>query len=225
MTWWTEDGHIVPPKPVIDLLVEAAAGLRDEITDEIELNDPGLRPDTGVPVFDGLDPKTRIFAIAHVLKHLLDPEVPSPDLYAWNEGTLWALFKRVENQIAFEIDMEPSSEPDIPLYLLRRLVLDAVASYGHPVERDSPRSRNIGLWSDHLESIYTHLFWDLDCLEDDQFADMDPRRADSLKHELGIDPDYYATPPPLVRDEDYSEADAYIRRVGGYGRHRPSGDG
>jgi len=111
MTWWTEEGDVVPQRPVIDLLIGAASLLRDEITGEIELDDPGLQPLTGVPVFDGLDPKTRIFSLAHVLRHLSDPDLPSPDLYAWNEGTLWALFKKVENEITFEIQMECSPTP------------------------------------------------------------------------------------------------------------------
>ena len=45
----------------------------------------------------------------------------------------------------------------------------------------------------------------------------DPGLAAALKDELGIDPDYYATPPPLVGDEAFAAADAYLRRVGGYG--------
>ena len=92
MTWWTEDGHVVAPEPVIDLLVRAATGLRDEIMNEIDLEDADLQPLTGVPVFDNLDPRTRIFALAHVLEHLSEPDLPSPELHAWNEGTLWALF-------------------------------------------------------------------------------------------------------------------------------------
>lgn len=220
MTWWTEAGHVVPPEPVIDLLVDAATGLRDEIMDEIRYEDPGLQPKTGVPAFDGLDPKTRIFALAHVLRHLSDADLDSPDLYAWNEGTLWALFKRVEIDVSLEIDFETSGEDDREKYGTRRLVLEALASYGQSVKRFSYRSRNLRLWGDHLEMIYTHLFWDMDCLEDEIFGDMEPRRADSLKDELGIDPDYYSTPPPLVREEDFLEADAYIRRVGGYGRPR-----
>ncbi len=66
--------------------------------------------------------------------------------------------------------------------------------------------------------IPTSLFWDMDCLEESVFGDLDPRRAEALKDELGIDPDYFSTPPPLVREEGFLEADAYIRRIGGYRR-------
>ena len=220
MTWWTEAGNVVPPRTVIDLLVDAATGLRDKIMDEIRHEDPGLRPESGVPAFDDLDPRTRIFALAHVLKHLSDPNLESPDLYAWNEGTLWALFKGVEIDLALEIVFEASGQDDGEKYGTRKLVLGALASYGQSVKRYSRRSRNVRLWGDHLEMIYTHLFWDMDCLDDGIFGDLEPGRAEALKDELGIDPDYFSTPPPLVREEDFLEADAYLRQVGGYGQPR-----
>lgn len=225
MTWWTEAGNVVPPNPVIDLLVNTAAGLRDEIMEEIRYEDAGLQPETGVPAFDDLDPRTRIFALVHVLRHLSDADLESPDLYAWNEGTLWALFKRVEIDISLEIEFEKPGKDDGEKYGTRKLVLGALASYGQSVRRYSCRSRNVRLWGDHLEMIYTHLFWDMDCLDDDIFGDMEPARAEALKDELGIDPDYFSTPPPLVREEDFLEADAYLRKVGGYGQSRSSRSG
>ncbi len=75
MTWWTEEGNITLPKAVIDLLAEAAMALRDEIIQEIHDNDPGLHPEVGVPMFDTLDPKTQIFALAYVLRHLSDADL------------------------------------------------------------------------------------------------------------------------------------------------------
>jgi hypothetical protein len=217
MTWWTEDGHIVFPKPVIDLLVEATTGLRDDIMGEIELDDPELKVETGVDVFDNLEPKARIFALAHVLRHISEPDLPSPELYAWNEGTLWALCKRVEVDVEMELDMEGSALADDEFkYRVRRLILAALAAYGHSVKRYSYRSRNLSLWLGHLESICDNLFWDSDCLADEEFGDMDPARASALKQLLGIDPQYYVVPPPVVRDEDFQKADDYIRRVGGY---------
>ena len=94
MTWWTEDGHVTMPKPVIARMAEAAMALREEIVEEITEEDPDLHTNVGVPVFDSLDPKTQIFALAYVLRHLSEPDLPSPDLYAWNEGTAWAIFSR-----------------------------------------------------------------------------------------------------------------------------------
>src|SRR5262245_32029454 len=110
MTWWTEDGHITLPKAVIRLLAEAAIWLREGTVQEIYEGDSDLHPEVGVPVFDTLDPKTQVFALAYVLRHVSDPDLPSPDLYAWNEGTAYALFVTVEEQLEVEIEFE--NDPD-----------------------------------------------------------------------------------------------------------------
>src|SRR3954470_11008526 len=110
MTWWTEDGHVTLPQAAIRLLAEAAMALRDQAVQEIYDNNPDLHPEVGIPVFDSLDPKTQIFALAYVLRHLSDPDLPSPDLYAWNEGTAYAMFVRAEDEVVTEIEFE--QDPD-----------------------------------------------------------------------------------------------------------------
>src|SRR3954469_20026222 len=127
MTWWTEDGNITLPKPVIRLLAEAAVALRDEIIQEIYDNDPGLHPEVGVPAFDALDPKTQVFALAYVLRHLSDADLPSPDLHAWNEGTAYALFVTVEHELEteFEFEKDPDAADDLK-FGIRRLIRDAM---------------------------------------------------------------------------------------------------
>ena len=45
MTWWTGAGHVTMPKPVIDLMAEAAMALREEIVSEIRDADPDLLAD------------------------------------------------------------------------------------------------------------------------------------------------------------------------------------
>jgi hypothetical protein len=63
--------------------------------------------------------------------------------------------------------------------------------------------------------IAEHLLWDLDFLDEEAFADLDPRRSKFLKERAGIADDYFSTPPPLVQEEDYREADRYLRRAAG----------
>jgi hypothetical protein len=36
-----------------------------------------------------------------------------------------------------------------------------------------------------------------------------------LKQQTGVADDYFSTPPPLVREEDYREADRYLRQLAG----------
>ena len=79
------------PKPVIHLLIGAATGLRDEIMNEIEFQDSELQPITEVPVFDNLDPRPGSSPWPTSWS-IYATDLPSPDLYAWNEGTLSASF-------------------------------------------------------------------------------------------------------------------------------------
>jgi hypothetical protein len=217
MTWWTEDGHITLPKAVINLLAEAAMGLRDEIIQEIYDNDAGLHPETGVPVFDTLDPRTQVFALAYVLRHLSDADLPSPELYAWNEGTAYAMFVRAEDVVVMEIEFEQDADTSDDLdFRIRHLIRDALIAVNPTAQPPSIRCRNLDDWRECLDAISDHLFWDRDFLSEAVYADLDPRRSKWLKQQTGVADEYFSTPPPLVREEDYREADRSLRRLAGY---------
>jgi hypothetical protein len=91
-------------------LAEAAMALREQIVQEIYDKCPDLHAEVGVPVFDTLDPKTQVFALSDVLRHLSEPDLPSPDLYAWNEGTAYAMFVSAEDELDMEIEFEKDPE-------------------------------------------------------------------------------------------------------------------
>jgi len=216
MTCWTGDGHITLPKAVIRLLAEAAMALREQIVQEVYDNDPDLHAEVGVPVFDALDPKIQVFALAHVLRHLSDPDLPSPDLYAWNEGTAYALFVTVEDELGTEIEFENDPDASDPLkFRIRRLIRDALKAVDPSAHCPPVRSREFDEWRYCLEELADHVFWDRDFLEEGTFADLDPLGSKWLKGQTGIAEDYFATPPPLVREEDYREADRYLRQLAG----------
>jgi len=216
MTWWTEDGNITLPKAVINLLAEAAMALRDEIIQEIHDNDPDLHPEVGVPMFDTLDPKTQVFALAYVLRHLSDADLPSPDLYAWNEGTAYAMIVRAEEEAVTEIEFEqdPDTGDDLK-FRIRHLIRDALIAVDPTAQPPSFRCRNLDDWRFCLEVIADDLFWDRDFLSEATYADLDPLGSKWLKQQTGVADDYFSTPPPLVREEDYREADRYLRRLAG----------
>jgi len=217
MTWWTEDGHVTMPKPVIALMAEAAMAFREEIVEEIIHDEPDLHPQVGVSVFDSLDPKTQVFALAFVLRHLSEPDLPSPDLTAWNEGTAWAMFVKAghELEMEFEFERNPDADDDLK-FRFRRLIRDALRAVDPSARCPSIRSRKSDAWSDCLEAISEPLFWDHDFLEAEAFADLDPLRSKLAKKRARIADEYFSTPPPLVREEDYREADRYLRQAAGY---------
>jgi hypothetical protein len=216
MTWWTGDGHVTMPKPVIDLMAEAAMALREEGVIEMIHGDPEMHPHVGVPVFDSLDAKTQVFALAYVLRHLSEPDLPSPDLYAWNEGTAWAMFARAGDELEMEFEFEKDTDVDGDLkFRFRHLIREALKAVDPMARRPPLRSRNLSDWEDGLESIVDHLFWDRDFLDEPEYADLDPLDSKALKKLTGIAEDYFSTPPPLVREADYREADRYLRRAAG----------
>ena len=175
MTWWTENGHVTMPKAVIDLMAEAAMALRDEVISEVRCEDPELHPHVGVPAFDSLDPKTQVFALAYVLRHLSEPDLPSPDLSAWNEGTAWAMFVKAGEQLEIELEFErdPDATGDLE-FRFRRLIRDALKAVDPSARRPRLGSRNLSVWKDCLEMIADHLFWDHDFLDEEGFIDLDP---------------------------------------------------
>lgn len=216
MTWWTETGHATVPKAIIDLMAEAAMDLREEIVSEILYEDPELHPHVGVPVFDSLDPKTQVFALAYVLRHLSEPALPSPGLYAWNEGTAWAIFVKAGHELEMEFEFEESDDADEDLkFRFRRLIRKALKTVEPTARRPPLRSRNLSVWKDCLEAIADPLFFDHDFLDEQEYADLDPLQSKLMKKWARIDDDYYSTPPPLVREDDYREADRYLRRAAG----------
>lgn len=204
------------PKPVIDLMAEAAIALREEIVSEILYEDPELHPHVGVPVFDSLGAKTHVFALGFVPRHLSEPDLPSPGLYAWNEGTAWAIFVKAGDELEMEFEFETDADVDADLkFRFRHLIREALKAVDPSARRPPLRSRNLSIWKDCLDAIADHLFWDHDFLAEGEFADLDPLGSKALKKLSGIADDYFSTPPPLVRDGDYREADRYLRRAAG----------
>ena len=216
MTWRTGEGHITLPKAAIRLLAEAAVSLRDECIQEISQPDLDFHAEIGIPVFDSLDPKTQVFALAYVLRHLSDPDLPSPELHAWNEGTAYAMFVRAEDKVVTEIEFEtdPATDNDFKFHM-RGLIRDALTSVDPSASPPSLRCRNLEDWRDCLEAIADRLFWDRDFLDEATYADLDPLGSKWLKRQTGVADDYFSTPPPLVREEDYREADRYLRQAAG----------
>ena len=173
MSWWTGDGLVTLPKPVIDLLAEAALALREEIVEEIIHDNPDLHVEIGVPVFDSLEPKTQVFALAYVLRHLSDAGLASPELFAWNEGTAWAMFVKAGHELVMEIDLEADAEADTQ-FLFRRLIRHALKAVDPSARLRPFRSRNLDAWNGDLDEIAEHLLWDRDFLDEGTFADMHP---------------------------------------------------
>lgn len=219
MAWRTPNRSDATPKAVISLMAEAAVELRDEILEEITGDDPELQVRLGIPVFDSLSPKTRIFCLADVLRCLSDPELTEPELYAWNEGTVWAIFSKCQGLLEMEIDEDDdddsrTSDRD-PTIRLRRLVRDALVSGDPSADAPSVRSRDLEDWRSAIEAISDGILWDRDFLDGEILADMDPRDSNGIKDRMRISEGYFTALPPLVREDEYRKADRFLRQIAG----------
>ena len=114
----------------------------------------------------------------------------------------------------FEFEQDPDASDDLKFHF-RRLIRDALKAVDPSAQLPSIRSRSLDAWKDCLEAIADPLFWDEDFLSEETYADLDPLGSKLLKQKTGITDDYFSTPPPLVREEDYREADRYLRRAAG----------
>lgn len=211
MAWRASSGRAVMPADVVRLMAEGAMHLRD--IGVLHDNDPDDDPDDestlgGSPSFDRLDQKSRVWAMAYVLRHLSDPELPEPGLTAWSEGIIWAIFLELQALVGEECSS--SLETDY-----RCLISAACRSVG--LEAMSPRieSRDTEAWIGCLLAIADEILWDRDFLDVEEIADLAPDSSATAKRFLRIDDAYFLSLPPVVREEDYRQADRCLRAMAG----------
>ncbi len=118
--WRTGRGYHVLRGAEWELFKEGMGSLWDFAT--MDESDP-TSPETGITVFDRLETNQKLALLALVGKALRDEAEPAPELTAYTEGTVAAVYGHIYGMIEFEIDY--ADEPgDDPTYW-RRLALDA----------------------------------------------------------------------------------------------------
>lgn len=158
------------------LFGEAALSLADELEGE----DEDFKLALGVRVFDSLPAEIRRFVVLRVARDLLSDSAP-PELLAWNEATVYAIFRYIEDLVGFEIDNDERDGSSGHGADFRRLVRAAwmsVAKKSHREEstiddegiRQRADSKNIGAWTSKIEELSNRILWDddfeLEFLED-----------------------------------------------------------
>lgn len=176
MTWNTQLGHRHAVGAEAELIREAIAFIRDSI--ELELTDPEIRWPFQVPVFDKLDPRSRLGLLAEVGEALLAETEPLP-LTAITEGAVAAIYDAIRQLVAIEID-EQNSEAETGTRApsrYRELALKIAKSdeprHDAPAEADpdpddalpSPRSTDCSSWDCVLQAISDRFLWDDDFLD------------------------------------------------------------
>lgn len=199
--WNTSDGERKPKGAERALLVEAVVGLNESLLLAAETD--GIY-EVGVPVFDSIPNDQRSLVLLSVAERLLGDE-PAPDLFAWNDGVILALFTHVKERLEIEV-----GDPKGGAYW-RKLVQEAwmencfSSEVGETEDDQGPNqpidSADTEGWWWKVNCLAELILYDSDC-DDDTAMDLPAEEAGELKRRLGIEEDYYTAVPPRFSDED-----------------------
>jgi hypothetical protein len=203
---------------------------------EDSFGDPELC-ETGVKVFDSLEPPAKLAMLASVAEALHDEHVACLELTALSEGTFAAVYATIREWVEIQIDQckeDPSAVDDEPS--MRALVIaahreaqaecaredaeyidtDKEREHGETHLQIGPASENSEVWGDLLEELMDQVLWgDRDFEDGNLMLDADPDLGSALKSQLGIDEDYYITTPPEPSTTDLRAIRESLRRLCG----------
>jgi hypothetical protein len=190
--WRTPDGNRALTETEWGLFRVGLERLWDYIEDDSD-EDAGLS-ETGVRVFDVLQPEQKLALLAEVAQALRDPAIPMPHHTAANEGAVAAIFavirQGLEEELAFS-DVEETASTEVR----SRLLAAAADSEEPPEDLPGLADTDVEEWGGVLEAIEGRIFWDADFEMGDDFLDQPPDESQELHLRAGIDPEYFTAIP------------------------------
>jgi hypothetical protein len=180
----------------------------DVLWDDIEEGFRGLPVESGIDVFDAMQPSQQLAVLADIADALNDQDIEPPSLTAVNESAIAAVFDAIRGYLSCEIEMDPDVSQ-----MWRRLLLAAFLTTKYDKSEPIPNETCADLdeWTILLECMEQEILWDND-FEADAHADLDPTTAARVKADLGIDPDYFSAIPPDPRESELDAIRARLRR-------------
>ena len=190
--WRTECGDrildgveaILFAKALSSLLNEAIMGTLEDYTFYIES-------------FDNLTFGQRISVLAIIGNGLLRRDVPLVRLTAILDGAIAAVFKHIENEIAYEID-EPESRSN-----WRELVVAARNQIGGEIEQiPETTCTDMNKWKVEVEILSDTILFDTDYEDSKLYIDFPPEKSKDLREQMDIPDDYYMAIADDLTDEE-----------------------
>jgi hypothetical protein len=174
---------------------------------------------TGVVVFDSLQPNQKLALLALVGKALKEEDVPPPDLTARTAGTVAAVFACIRAHLGLEIDMSGGRRRRASYPSWRSRILAAfestVAMGDWEGPRPGPRSKKLRDWCLLLHCLEIRILEDFDFDLAPQFLSVSPHRALAVMGVMAIDPDYFYAPPPNPYDDELPAIRRTLRELTG----------
>ena len=200
MVWQTESGDrtldgaeaILFAKALSSLLNEATMGTLEDYNFHIES-------------FDNLTFGQRISVLEIICNGLLREDVPLVRLTAILDGAIAAVFKHIENEIAYDID-EPESRSN-----WRELVVAARKQIGLEIEEiPETTCTDINKWKVEVEILSDVILFDTDYEDSKLYTDFPPEKSKDLREQMDIPDDYFMAIADDLTDE---EAKAQIKEL------------
>jgi hypothetical protein len=203
---WNTDGGIRRLSGMErDLFVRGVLSLHEKLVHN-------KRWKTGVSVLDSMPADIKPCVLLDVAEALTGNR-PAPELYAWNEGAVLAVFNTLEHDIAREIMLGGVA--------VRRRVHKAwLATCYEPEIDDEPelglnlffsKSNDPAVWSHKIERLANRILHDRDMEEEELFLDMPAVRSAPVKEMLGIPDRYFVAVPPVYTEKDRSRFARLLR--------------
>lgn len=165
----------------------------------------------GVGPFDNLETERRRWLLIQVAV-ALGGDGPAPDLNAYSESAVMAVFTAVRINMGAEVGIT-SGTPD-EQNRWRRLAREAWmercsdnTKLHHRDEgyRQSESSANITEWHDKIEDLADLILWDRDFEMEESLVDRPPGAARATRNALGIDTGYFRSVPDMPGEKEQRE--------------------
>lgn len=217
--WQTSHGDRVLEGAEAIAFMEAVGYLRDMVLTSIETN---VSYQTGVGLFDSLQPTQQLVALHQVVTGLIEPDVEAPELSAILEATVYAVYHELFCLVQIEIDC--CQMDDEFCSMLRSKVLAACRApietegswtleFEPPNDLPAHDCDQYEPWREVTEQLANRVLWDRDFELESLIADKDPVETAAIKEYLGISPDYFAIAAPDVLSTEFCRIDRELVNI------------
>lgn len=212
--WATSQGDRTLGADEAQLVLMSVGYLHDMITSGVDLGEPYQ---TGVLMFDTLQP-TQQMAILHEVAHgLLDDDTPLVELTAVREATVYAIYRELESLVQIELDLAAQGKPSFDC---RERIVRACQRFDQQSSEwddglestqsddlDPPelKCEDVDQWNRIIELLADQVLWDRDFELEEAFADHDPEKVKAIKRYMGINEDYFAIAAPDASSQEYMQ--------------------
>lgn len=205
--WNMQSGERVLTAAEWEVFTLGLGMLQDFVQPEVDRRDEAFS--TGRRSFEGLSAEQRLVLLADVASALRDPDVPPPDLAAYNEAAVAAVLDHVEVLLDLELSDPDRDEPVAVRRRLRSMELeDPDRENPQPPETSQDRED----WLELLKLFRMAIFWDED-FEDDDYLDLPAEAAAASLEKMGIDRDYYFASPEEPTELQVIQARQVLARM------------